>query len=158
MLVFMNMETVFIFGILFVYVAFVSMRVHKCVGIHVSADIHAIVCAYAWACLWQSEVVTWCLLLSPSTLYFEEDSWLNSDPLDFTSSTHHHVPNRIPPECWDYRLASIPAYYLCEGWRPECQTSCIDAKHFISWDILQPFLGIVCMNFVYFLINILCTF
>lgn len=120
------------------YVAFVSMSVHKCVGIHVSTDIHAIVCAYAWACLWRTEVVTWCLFLSLSTLYFEEDSWLNSDPLDFTNLTHHRVPNRVPPESWDYRSASIPAYCLWEGWRPECQTTFFDVKYFNYWDIPQP--------------------
>lgn len=78
------------------------------------------------------------LFLSLSALYFEEDSWLNSDPLDFTNLTHHRVPNRVPPESWDYRSASILAYCLWEGWRPECQTSFFDVKYFNYWDIPQP--------------------
>lgn len=148
------METIFIFGILFVYVAFESMSVHKCVGIHVSTCN----CMFLCTSMFVAEIVTWCLFLSLSTLYFEEDSWFNSDPLDFTSLIHHHVPNRVPPECWDYTSTSIPAYCLCEGWRPEFQTSCFDAKHFNYWDIPQPFFCIVCTNFAYFIINILCTF
>lgn len=137
MLLFINMETIFIFGILFVYMAFVSMSVHKCVGIHVSTDIYAIICSYAWACLWQLRLSLGIFFFP--TLYFEEDFWLNSDPLYFTSLTHHRVSNRVPPESWDYRSASIPAYCLCEGWRPECQTSCFDAKYFNYWDIPQSF-------------------
>lgn len=105
------------------------------------------------------EIVTWYLFFP--TLYFEEDFWLNLDPLYFTSLTHHRVPNRVPPESWDDRSASIPAYCLCEGWRPECQTSCFDAKYLSTLTTgisPSPFFCIVCMNFVYFIINISCTF
>lgn len=66
---------------------------------------------------------------------------------------------RFSSEYWGYRSAPILAYCLCESWGPECQPSCLDAKHFNYWDIsLAPIFGTVSTYFIYFLIQILCTF